>query len=121
MEKKPAIVAQRLTKLREGVRISQAKLAAIFEIEQPTVFRYEKAQSFPPYAVLMKYADYFDVSLDYIFGRTDNPQGQLYEYKPKDVFENKHTNDFIEMCFDPDSPFNAKLKEALLKIMEEKK
>ncbi len=119
MEKKPDIVGKKLKELREGVHISQAKLATVFEIEQPAVFRYEKGQSFPPYAVLMKYADYFDVSLDYIFGRTDKPQGKLYEYKPKAVFESKQMKDFIEMCFDPESPANAKLKEALLKIMEE--
>ncbi len=119
MEKKPDIVGKRLKELREGVHISQAKLATVFEIEQPAVFRYEKGQSFPPYTVLMKYADYFDVSLDYIFGRTDKPQGLLYEYKPKAIFESKQMKDFIEMCFDPESPANAKLKEALLKIMEE--
>ena len=72
MERKPLIVAQRLTELRESVHLSQAKLAAHFEgIEQPAIFRYENAQSFPPYGVLMQYADFFDVSLDYIFGRTD--------------------------------------------------
>ena len=122
MEKKPLIVAQRLTELREGVHLSQAKLAAQFEgIEQPAIFRYENAQSFPPYGVLMQYADFFDVSLDYIFGRTDKPQGKLYEYQPKVIIEDERVQNFIEMCFDPNSPANAKLKQALLKLMEEQK
>ncbi len=116
--KKGSIVAERLKSLREKVHLSQAKLAAEFEgIDQTAIFRYEKGQSFPPYNVLMQYADYFDVSLDYIFGRTDNPYGKYFgkENLPKDA----KIDDFIEMCFDPTSPANAKLKQALLKLMEE--
>ncbi|MGN0665250.1 MAG: helix-turn-helix domain-containing protein [Candidatus Coproplasma sp.] len=122
MKQKPTIVAQRLTELREGVHLSQAKLAAQFDgVEQPAIFRYENAQSFPPYGVLMQYADFFDVSLDFIFGRTDNPQGKLYDYQPKVLKDNKQMQELIEMCFDPNSPANAKLKETLLRLMEEQK
>lgn len=92
MEKKPAIVAKRLTELREGIRISQARLAAVFDIDQPAIFRYENAQSFPPYGVLMQYAEFFNVSLDYIFGKTDDPQGRLYELQPKKLFETVKAN-----------------------------
>ncbi|MGN0815038.1 MAG: helix-turn-helix domain-containing protein [Candidatus Coproplasma sp.] len=120
MKQKPTIVAQRLTELREGVHLSQAKLAAQFEgVEQPAIFRYENAQSFPPYGVLMQYADFFDVSLDFIFGRTDNPQGKLYDYQPKVLKDNKQMQELIEMCFDPNSPANAKLKETLLNMLKE--
>ncbi len=121
MKERPNIVAQRLTELRDGVRLSQAKLGVQLGLRQPDIYRYENAQSFPPYGVLMKYADFFDVSLDYIFGRTDNPQGKLYEYQQKLTLENERMQDFIEMCFDPTSPANAKLKQALLKLMEEEK
>lgn len=119
MKSKPVIVAQRLTALREGIRLSQTKLAAQFNIDQPAIFRYENAQSFPPYDVLMQYADFFDVSLDYIFGRTDKPQGKLYDFQPKIMRNNEQMRELIEMCFDPNSPANAKLKETLLKMMEE--
>ena len=118
--KKPTIVAQRLKGLRESVRLSQANLAANFEVvEQPAIFRYENGQAFPPYGVLMQYADFFDVSLDYIFGRTDNPQGKLYNFQPK-VWKNQtQMQELIEMCFDPNSPANAQLKETLLRLMGE--
>lgn len=58
MEKKPVIVAQRLTELREGIHVSQARLAAVFDLDQPAIFRYESGKSFPPYGVLMQYADF---------------------------------------------------------------
>ena len=65
-----------------------------------------------------RYADYFDVSLDYIFGRTDKPQGATYTFKPKITPEREEMRRFIEMCFDPQSPINGKLKETLLRMME---
>ncbi|MDY4592329.1 MAG: hypothetical protein SO434_02870 [Eubacteriales bacterium] len=53
MEQKPAIVAQRLTELCEGIQLSQARLAAQFDgVEQPVIFMYENAQSFLPYECL---------------------------------------------------------------------
>ena len=120
MERKSTVVSKRLTELREGVRLSQAKLAAEFEgVDQPAIFRYENALSFPPYKVLMQYADFFDVSLDYIFGRTNNPQGKLYDFQPKIMKDNKQMRELIEMCFDPNSPANTKLKEILFEMMKE--
>lgn len=118
---RPEIVGQRLRTLREGIHLSQAKLAEkMGNIDQPAIFRYENACSFPPYSVLMRYADFFDVSLDYIFGRTDNPQGKLYNYQPQFMKNGEELQELIEMCFDPKSPANAKLKKALLELLQEK-
>ncbi len=120
MKEKPTIVAKRMKELREGLKLSQAKLASQLDnIEQTAIFRYESGQSFPPYGVLMQYADFFDVSLDYLFGRCDKPQGKLYNFQPKVWKDNKQVQELIEMCFDPNSPANAQLKETLLRIMGE--
>mgnify|MGYP002559414740 CR=1 FL=1 len=78
-------VAQRLKSLRESVGVSQAKLAALMGATQASVNRYENGQSSPPLKILRWYADFFDVSLDYIFARTEQPEGKLYEHKPKVV------------------------------------
>ena len=107
-----------MTELREGIHVSQARLAAVFDLDQPAIFRYENAQSFPPYGVLMKYADFFNVSLDYIFGRCDEPHGQLYDAQPKPL-EDTQLSSFLSMCFDPSSSANAKLKEAVRRILQE--
>ena len=85
---------------------------------QSSVNRYENGQSTSPGALFRRYADYFDVSLDYIFARTDKPQGVTYEFKPKAAPEREEMRRFIEMCFDPQSPMNEKLKETLLRMME---
>ena len=118
-------VTQRLKSLRESVGVSQAKLAALMGTTQASVNRYENGQSSPPLKILRWYADFFDVSLDYIFARTEQPEGKLYEHKPKVVEaitqDNKELRQFVDMCFDPASPVSEKLRETLTKLLEEQR
>ena len=118
-------VTQRLKSLRESVGLSQAKLAALMGATQASVNRYENGQSSPPLKILRWYADFFDVSLDYIFARTEQPEGKLYEHKPKVVEaitqDNKELRQFVDMCFDPASPVSEKLRETLTKQLEEQR
>ena len=112
-------VAERLRTLREGVKLSQVKMAEIVGVKQSSLNRYEQNQASPTFETLTRYADYFDVSMDYIFGRTDNPQGKLYEYKPKGATSDPTMRKFVDMCFDPKSPMNERLKETLLQMLKE--
>jgi len=110
-------IGKRLKVLRESVFLTQAKMAELLGSTQSGINRYEHGQSTPPVELFIAYADYFDVSLDYIFGRTEKPQGRLYEYKPKTTMDNPQMRQFIEMCFDPESPVSGKMKETLLEMM----
>ena len=110
-------VAQRLRLLRESVKYSQTKIAGMMNTTQACINRYETELSSPPLRILLWYADYFDVSMDYIFGRTDQPQGKLYDFSPK-IEDNEDMRLFIEMCFDPNSPMSGKLKDTLLQMMK---
>ena len=76
-------LGKRLRTLRESLSLSQAKLAELLGITQSSLNRYENGQSTPSVDLLRKYADFFDVSMDYIFARCDEPQGKLYHYQPK--------------------------------------
>ena len=114
-------VGKRLKALRESIGLSQVKMAEAIGSTQSSINRYENGQSTPPVELFRRYADYFDVSMDYIFGRTDNPQGKLYEYKPKIQQNDPQMQKFVEMCFDPTSPMNARLKETLLQMLGEAK
>jgi len=113
------IVGERLRELRENVKFSQAKMGQQFSVGQASIYRYEIGENSPPDSLLVQYADFFDVSMDYIFGRTDNPQGKLYEGKPKIEQSYPEMDKFIEMCFDSDSPMNGRLKETLKKMLRE--
>lgn len=109
---------ERLRALRGSINYSQVKFAELFEIGQSSVVRYEKGEASPPLDLLVKVADYFDVSLDYIMGRTEYPQGKLYEQKVK-VGYTPEMESFVEMCFDPKSPMNTRLKQTLLQMLQE--
>lgn len=111
-------VGKRLKALRDSIGFSQVKMAEAVGSTQSSINRYENGQSTPPVELFRRYADYFDVSLDYIFARTDKPQGVTYEFKPKATPEKEDMRRFIEMCFDPQSPMNEKLKETLFRMME---
>ena len=113
------IFAERLRALREGMKLSQAQIAAGVGTTQSSINRYENQVGLPPHKTLLWYADYFDVSLDYIYGRTDKPQGELYEFRPKNMEDSPEMRQFIEMCFDPNSPMNDKLKQTLIQMLGE--
>ena len=113
-----SIVGDRLKGLRESIRLTQKELAGKLGITQSSVNRYENNQSEASYKTLLLYADYFDVSLDYIYGRTDQPQGKLYDFNPK-FEDDADMRQFIEMCFDPKTPMSGKLKNMLLQMMKE--
>jgi len=64
-------IGNKLKLLREDKGISQIQLGLRFNISQESISSYELGKSNPSFDILCKYADYFRVSLDYIFGRTD--------------------------------------------------
>ena len=63
----------RLKKLRKMRKISQLKLAMDLNMNQNSISRYESGEREADYATLVRLADYFNVSVDYLLERTDNP------------------------------------------------
>ncbi len=63
----------RLKELRKAKGISQLKLAMDLSMNQNTISRYETGEREADYKTLIKIADYFNVSIDYLLERTDNP------------------------------------------------
>ena len=63
----------RLKDLRKQKGISQLKLAMDLSMNQNTISRYETGEREADYKTLIKIADYFNVSIDYLLERTDNP------------------------------------------------
>ena len=64
----------RLKELRMARKISQLKLAIDLNMNQNSISRYEKLEREADYETLIKFADYFNVSLDYLLGRTDSKE-----------------------------------------------
>ena len=64
----------KLKYLREKKKISQLKLAMDLNMNQNSISRYETGAREADYATLMQFADYFNVSIDYLLERTDRPE-----------------------------------------------
>ncbi len=65
---------QRLRDLREDKDMKQADTAQMLGIQQTVYSRYERGFQNIPIEHLIKLADYYNVSTDYILGRTNNPK-----------------------------------------------
>ena len=63
----------RLREIRKSRGISQLKLAMDMNTSQNTISRYETGEREPGIRELLFFADYFDVSVDYLLCRTNNP------------------------------------------------
>lgn len=64
----------RLKELRKERGISQVKMAMDLCTNQNTISRYETGEREPGIAELIRIADYFGVSIDYLVGRSENPK-----------------------------------------------
>ena len=65
---------ERIKNLREDLDLSQKDLAKTLNISQRTLSHYESGTRDISTETLLKVADYFDCSIDYLVGRTDNPK-----------------------------------------------
>lgn len=64
---------KRIRDLREDNDLTQKEMSNILNCSQQVYSNYELGQRDIPTALLIKIADYYDVSTDYILGRTNNP------------------------------------------------
>ena len=62
---------RRIRDLREDNDLTQKELAKVLNCSQQVYSNYELGQKDIPTAILIKLADYYKVSIDYILGRTD--------------------------------------------------
>ena len=65
------IFAQRLKTLRKEDRRTSKELSEYLGISQRAYLYYESATNYPDVPGLIKLADFFNVSTDYLLGRTD--------------------------------------------------
>ena len=67
-------IQNRLRQIREERNLTQLKVSMDLFINQNSISRYESGRREAGYELLIRFADYYDVSIDYILFRTDNPK-----------------------------------------------
>ncbi len=107
---------ERLKDLREKTGLSQKGLADLAGVSQSAIARYENGKTEATYDILVWFADYYDVSTDYILCRTDRPQGKLYTCA---TLQKKEMESFVQACFDETSAIGKQIKEQLVTLWME--
>lgn len=65
------IFAERIRELRLERGLTQEEVGEIIGVKRYSVYSYEKGRACPEMKGLVALAEYFDVSMDYLAGRTD--------------------------------------------------
>ena len=114
-EKAPEIVGERICSLRKDACISQPLLAKKLGITQNAVWRYEHGVT-PSIDILVRYADFFDVSLDWIAGRTDKREGE--SYSGVNVDDKARMESYLTKLLSTESGYGDKLKDIVKEALE---
>ena len=78
-----AIFSDRIRELRRKKGMTQEALGKIIETGPDAICVYEKGRNYPEVRKLIILADYFGVSLDYLVGRTDDPE--VHQLPPREL------------------------------------
>lgn len=107
----------RLKELRKTYGVSQEKLSKEISVSRSTVAMWESEKSQPDNNTLQKLADYFNVSVDYLLGRTDDMNQNPGE-------ENISFDDFTYAMYNESKELTEEDKQALLgmaRLLKKKK
>jgi transcriptional regulator with XRE-family HTH domain len=76
-------IGTHIRELREKKRLTQPELAEKIDIKRPSITAYESGNQLPPVDTLIKVADCFNVSLDFLTGRTKDRR--LHRFTEPDI------------------------------------
>jgi transcriptional regulator with XRE-family HTH domain len=76
---------KRLKKLRQNAQLTQQQLADSLGITQAAITRYEREVQEPIRDVIIRTADYFNVTTDYLLGRTNRPNFEVRTDLPDEL------------------------------------
>ena len=65
------VFAERLKELRQSLNLRQVQVAKLIGVDKSTISTYENGMRQPPFDILVRLADLFRVSTDYLLGRTN--------------------------------------------------
>ncbi|WP_203334325.1 helix-turn-helix domain-containing protein [Planococcus beigongshangi] len=96
------MLSDRLKNLRTRRNITQSDLAKRIGVARTTYAMYEQGQREPDYETLQRLADFYEVSVDYLLGRTETPNAtNVDDQADKSHFISKIASEFpdIDLMF----------------------
>jgi len=89
------MLKDKLIKLRKEKKKTQQQVADVIGVSRPAYTAYERGTRTPDYDILQSLANYFDVTIDHLLGRSYNGQAKE-ELKDKKVSEDPMTNVMVD-------------------------
>ena len=108
---------KRIRDLRKRKKLTMKQLGQVIGVAESTISLYESGKRQPDNDTLQKFADYFDVSVDYLLGRTDDINQKTGE-------ENITFDDFTYAMYNESKELTDEDKQALLgmaRLLKKKK
>ncbi|KMY62993.1 transcriptional repressor of PBSX s [Geobacillus stearothermophilus] len=107
------MLGDRLRKLRQEKKLTQEELGKKINVTKVSISGYENGNRTPDTETLQKLADFFNVTTDYLLGRTDDPTPPEQDDIPEELKDPKLGLFFKELAEAPEER-----REQLLKIWE---
>nr|WP_253600854.1 helix-turn-helix transcriptional regulator [Bacillus amyloliquefaciens] len=86
------MLGKRITSLRKQARLTQEGLAKELNITRSALSQYELGTREPNYDLLIKIADYFDVSIDFLLrGENKETQDKIFNEEARRILEDPDT------------------------------
>ena len=113
-------IASRIKLLRELNKLSQLQIANCLRTTQASIARYEQGVVYPKNEHLLWYAERFNVSLDWIYGRTDHLKIGFLKKNVKD-YMSEDLKKIIGEELQPGQDIYEMIKERVDEMVEKKK
>ena len=89
------IIGNILSDLRKNKGLSQKEFAKVLNVSEGTIAHYEQGVTIPNTEMLVKYADYFHVNVEYLLGRV------MYDFEftklNETLFNNMKVSDMVDL------------------------
>lgn len=79
------MIGKRIKLLRTEKDVTQKELADFLGLTPKMISFYEKGERFPPHDIIYKLSDYFNVTTDYLLGKTDKKNASDEREEEKDI------------------------------------
>ena len=90
-----ASFAERLRELRIDKGVGQKEVGAIINVSDSSIRKYESGERTPAPEALLKLADFFGVTVDYLLGRENSSSTPQQQKMPKDLLKIIEQEDFV--------------------------
>ena len=94
-------MTNRIKDLREDMDLRQSDLAEKTGIDQRTISNYETGKTLPDAYALIRLADFFNVSVDYLLGRVNQDSSGVGRIKKilNEIYKQKRTVFTVRFCY----------------------